>query len=217
MTRAFCLVSFLFLAGGLLETGEAPREEGFVKIFDGKGLDGWKPFNEPGHGWGSVWQVKDGAIEGIQEWPGAWAILATQQEFGDFELRLEVKSDQPFDSGILLRSTFEGHGYEVLVQCRPDGDVGGIAGSRIGDSHVPAKDWKTAWKKDDYNEIRVTVRGDPPEIRTWLNGKPMAERKGESKDPRVGAKGHLALKIHGAEEAFGNKALFRNIRVLEIK
>ena len=161
--------------------------------------------------------MTDGAIEGIQEWPGAWAILATKDALKDFELRLEVKCDWPFDAGILLRSTLEGHGYEVMIRCRPGGDVGGIVGSRIPDAGVPAKDWKETWKKDDFNEIRVTVRGDPPEIRTWLNGKPMAEHKGKVKDPRVGPKGHLALKIHGEEKDFGHRAFFRNIRVLELK
>jgi len=209
------------LTGALLYSDaakeEASKGEQFTRLFDGKTLDGWRRSNEPGHGSGCIWQVRDGAIDGVQESPGAWGILTTAAKYGDFELRLDVKTEWPAVAGILLRSSPEGHAYEVRIQSRPGGDVGGIAVSRVGELEAPAKDWLKAWKKDDWNEIRVAIRGDPPEIRTELNGSAMAEHKAASKHPRLGATGHVALKLHGDEDCFGNHVLFRNIRILETK
>jgi len=218
MTKCL-VVSLLALLASAPWTAEAPKEKGggFTALFDGKTLDGWHTANEPGHGGGGVWRVKDGAIDGVQEWPGAWAMVATSKEFGDFELLLEVKAESPVDSGALLRTTMEGHGYQVLIHSRPDGDVGGIAAAKIGDFSAPAKDWNKSWKEGDWNEIRIACKGSPPEIHTWLNGTPMADLKVVAKDPRVGASGHVGFKIHGAEDCFNNHVRFRNIRILELK
>ena len=206
----------LLLATTIL-AGEAPKEEGFVPLFDGKSLNGWAAHNEPGHGGGAKWEVRDGAIASIQEWPGAWAMLATKQTFGDFELRLEVKPERPVGSGVLVRATLQGHAYEVRVHCRPDGDVGGVAGARIGDFQAAAKEWAKVWKKDEWNDLRIIVRDSPPEIHTWLNGTDMVRFRDDTKRPRVGPTGHIGLEIHGDREAFGSRVLFRNLRVLELK
>jgi len=207
---AWILIAFLAAASG-------PKEEDFTSIFDGKTLEGWHASNEPGHASGCSWSVQDGAIEGVQESPGEWGILTTAKKYGDFELRLEVKTEWPFDAGVIVRSSPEGHGYEVLIRSRDDGDVGGIAGSRVGKFHAAAKDWKKSWKKDGWNELRIAVRGEKPEIHTFLNGTSMADLRGEVKDPRVGATGHVALKIHAAEECFNQRVCFRNVRISEIK
>ena len=208
---------FCILLAGALWAAEVlkDKEEGFVPLFDGKSLEGWRAANAPGHGSGGLWSVKNGAIDAVQQSPGAWSMLATAKEYGDFELRLEVRTDWPIDAGVLLRTTMEAHAYAIPIQSRPDGDVGGIALSKIGDFQVPAKDWKKAWKKDGWNEVRILVKGNPPEIRTWINGMPMAESKVELKDARVGPAGHVALEIRGPENCFYNHVAFRNIRILE--
>ena len=209
--------SVVAVLAALAWAAEAPKEEGFTELFDGKTLNGWRRCNEPGHGWGAVWSARDGALDGVQEWPGAWGMVATAKTFGDFELRLEVKTDWPLDAGVMLRSGLDGRAYQVLVHSRPDGDVGGIAGSRIGDFSAPAKGWKKLWKKADWNELRIVIKGNPPEIHTWLNGAPVADFKDDAKEPRLPATGHIALKVHGDEGCFNNHVAVRHIRVLELK
>ncbi len=216
VTRHASLLFIVIMATTAM-AGELAKEEGFVPVFDGKTLNGWSHHNEPGHGGGARWEVRDGAIAGVQEWPEAWGMLATKQAFGDFELRLEVKAEWPIDSGILVRATGEGRGYEVSLHCRPDGDVGGLAGARTDAPQAAARDWAKAWKKGEWNELRVVVRGRPPTIQTWLNGTAMAELKDDAKRVRVGDSGRIGLEIHGSREAFGNRILFRNLRILELK
>jgi hypothetical protein len=213
LRNSLCL-GIPLLIGALAVSGDSG---GLVPIFDGKSLEGWHPAHEPGHGSGCLWMVKDGEIRGIQQSPGEWGILGTAQRYGDFELRLEVKTEWPFDAGVLLRSTMEGHGYEVLLHASPGGDVGGIAASRIGDERVPGKDGLKAWKKDAWNEVRIEVKGQPAVIRTWINGRPTAELRSELKDVRVGPEGHVALKIHADESSFRSPILFRNIGIRELK
>ena len=193
------------------------RDFGIVRLFDGSSLDGWLRRNRPGHGWGSVWAATDGAIDGVQEWPEALGMLATRRAFADFELRLEVKTDWPIDTGILLRESGFGRGCQVVIHCRPDGDVGGIAVNEPAELRAPAKGWKGLWKKDDWNRLRIVIRGDPPEIRTWLNGKPTATWKHDGKGDRPAARGPIALKVRGDGDCFNNHACFRNILLLQLK
>lgn len=81
-----------------------------------------------------VWQVEDGAIIGGQM-PGteAGAYLVSDETFGDFELTLEARPDFPIDTGIMVRAHALGSiGFQVLVDHRKDGVIGGIFGNSIG-------------------------------------------------------------------------------------
>jgi len=207
--------------------GEAPfddliwplleRDFHIVRLFDGATLNGWHRRNQPGHGWGSVWAVDDGAIDGVQEWPGALGLLASQHAFASFELQLEAKTDWPIDAGVVLRMAGFGRGYEVTLHCRPDGDVGGLVRRDGDEPHVRAKGWEKVWKKDGWNQLRITIQGSPPQIRTWLNGQPMATCKDDGKGDPLPERGPVALKVHGEQDCFNNHVYFRNIRLFELK
>ena len=199
---------------GAAWAGEADKEEGFKRLFDGKTLKGWRRRNKAGHGWGSVWTVTGGAIDGVQEWPEALGLLVCQHAFADFELRLEAKTDWPIDAGVLLRES-RGAAYLVRIHCRDDGDVGGIGGHNLEGFGVAAKGWKATWKKDDWNELRIAIKGSPPQIRTWLNGKLMAELKDDAKAERLPARGRIVLRIAGGPDCFNDHACFRNLRIRE--
>lgn len=217
-TKASLLMIAAILSAGVASLlGAAETQKGFKNLFDGKSLRGWVVRNEAGHGWGSDWEVADGSIAGIQEWPGSWGMLATRQKFGDFELRLEVRTEWPIDSAVMLRSSFDGRAYQVLIQTHEGGDVGGVSGRLIGEFHVAAKDWKKAWKKNDWNRIKIIIKGNPPEIHTWLNGKHMVDFKDKSEKPRLPKKGHIALAVYGTDECFNNRVYFRNITIRKIK
>jgi len=189
-------------------------------LFDGRSLDGWHRRNRPGHGWGAVWKVADGAITGVQEWPGATGVLVTRKAVGDADLRLQVRTDWPLDAGVHLRMGRFAGGWEVTLHTRDDGDVAGVACGGLFDRvHTPAKGWKDVWKKDDWNDLRVTIRGNPPVIKTYLNGKAMTTFKAEGADldEPPPARGPIALKVSGPETCFNHRLYVRRVRVRRLK
>ncbi len=117
--------------------GDDPRrqkkEAGFQSLFDGKTLDGWhRNRRRVGHGTGGRWRVEDGAIVGSQDPPGNGGLLLSDETYGDFELRLEIRPDWGIDSGLFVRSTPRGKAFQVTVDYCPGGYVGQIYGEGLG-------------------------------------------------------------------------------------
>ena len=84
------------------------------------------------------WEVRDGVIVGGQDelrvvhredgadWGlGSW--LMTDEAFGDFELLLDARPDWPCDTGIYVRTTPLGQGFQILLDHRGD-DASGLGG-----------------------------------------------------------------------------------------
>jgi 3-keto-disaccharide hydrolase len=98
------------LLAGLLATlvptaGPAPTaaaepadDDGFVSLFDGKSLDGWKKI-----GGRATYQIEGDTIVG-KVGPGSNTFLRTEKNYGDFILKLDLKLDIPGNSGIQFRS-----------------------------------------------------------------------------------------------------------------
>lgn len=269
--------------------------EKFVELFDGMSLKGWhavprvpapprpgadKPELDPSIAERVLahkgrWTVEEGAICGRQDPPGSGlgAYLVSDDTFGDFELIFEARPDWPADTGIMLRATPIGsQGYQVLLDHRKSGNIGGFYGNGIGRFHAikfnvdvnrdptgrptgikiedPAttlepitgikptlltkaasgEDFLAAWKWDDWNEFRITVRGALPVITTFINGALVAEMDAgrlpvEIFDPEgtlalLGERGHIAFEVHDNDPlmreerwAPGAACRWRNIRL----
>lgn len=89
--------------------GEADKE-GWITLFDGKTLDGWKASELPEN-----WKVEDGAIVGRGTRSHLFYI---DKEFTDLEFKAEVKLNKGGNSGMYFRTEFmEGwpKGYEAQV------------------------------------------------------------------------------------------------------
>lgn len=81
-----------------------------------------------------VWKVENGVLIGGQT-PGtiSGAYLISEKTYGDFELTLEVQPDYPIDTGIMVRAHRLGSvGYQVLIDNRPNGSIGGVFGNSLG-------------------------------------------------------------------------------------
>ncbi|MBX2818718.1 MAG: DUF1080 domain-containing protein [Rhodothermaceae bacterium] len=110
-------------------------EADFIHLFDGTSLDGWHLNPEKiWHGTGGSWTIEDGAIAGEQDPPGSGngGILLSDQTFDDFELLLEIKPDFGIDSGLFLRATDAGQGFQMMIDYLEGGVVGQIYGENIG-------------------------------------------------------------------------------------
>jgi len=205
-----------FLVRGTLWAAGKPVPDyvaGFTPIFDGKTLNGWHVSRSTGHGTGGKWVVENGAIVGQQNPPRQGGILITDGQYGNFELIIEAKPEWGIDSGIFLRSTENGKSYQVLVDYREGGNVGGIYGEGIGGFGAPSEQYPAAWKKDDWNIFRVKISGQPPKITVFMNGVHMIDY--EDKEVRIPEKGGIAVQVHGGGPAEGIKAraIYRNIQM----
>jgi hypothetical protein len=132
----------LLCAGGLWLAGlaRAAEGEGFRPLFDGVSLNGWKrqprTLAQPSLG---MWKVEDGAIIGGQDPPGSGvgSYLVTEEIFSDFELEIEARPDWPADTGVLVRTNAQGNiGFQVLIDHRPFGGIGGYYGNGLGQWHA---------------------------------------------------------------------------------
>ena len=81
------------------------------------------------------WEVVDGAIVGVHnpiDSPHG-AYLVSDEKFGDFELELDANPDWPADTGIMIRANrMASLGFQVLVDHRPHGNIGGVYGNSLG-------------------------------------------------------------------------------------
>jgi hypothetical protein len=147
---------------GGTQLSKSQQERGrVVELFDGRTLDGWHavprlpvaawpggPAPDPGSpkylaAASSVgaWLVQDGAIVGTQNPPGSGlgGYLLTDDRYGDFQLTYEVRPDWPADTGVLVRASDLGaQGFQVLIDHRRSGGIGGFYGNGIGGFHALA-------------------------------------------------------------------------------
>jgi len=117
-------------------TADSNDEGRWRSLFDGKTLDGWHKNPERiGHGTGGQWEVEaDGVLAGQQDPPGSGngGILLTDEQFGDFELSIEMKPDWGVCSGLFIRGNDRGQCFQMMVDYHDNGSVGHIYGEGTG-------------------------------------------------------------------------------------
>jgi hypothetical protein len=88
------------------------------------------------------WEVAGGAIEGFQDpdTPGYGGYLASEKTYADFELVLEMNPDWPADAGVMIRRRPDSWaGFQVLVDHRKSGSIGGFFGDGTGGSRCAVR------------------------------------------------------------------------------
>jgi len=215
--------------------------DGFETIFGGKNLEGWHVSAESGHSAtsgkksGGKWVVKDGAIEGSQDVPGNGGIILSNKEYGNFEVRLEMKNDFGPDSGLFLRSTEDGRCYQAMIDYHANGNLMGIYGEGLGGNPhlrnfsfletvdkikmdnapvplpVKPEEWKAFWNPDEWNEISARIVGNPPTVTTFIRGKKFMEYTDTEK--RLADVGRIGLQVHGGGDFTKQFVRYRNVRV----
>jgi hypothetical protein len=223
MSRSWSLLSLLVLLP-LLSAVPAANEdkpkdgsqdltkppEGFQSLFDGKTLTGWK-VNEGGKM--EAWGAENGLIY-VSGGGGGW--LMTEQEFSNFELRLEFKLPEKGNSGVALRSAMQGNpafdaGMEIQLlddewhrKNLQDLKVSQLTGSVYG-IQGPSKD---ALKPiGEWNSIRIVAQGK--HITIELNGVKTVDvnldnykEKAKEHPGMLHEKGHLGLQSHDGRVEF---------------
>src|SRR5437660_6765102 len=104
---------------GLMATGVQPArtaerkkaDEGFVPLFNGKDLTGWKTHPDDK----AKWEVKDGAITGSGP---AGHLFSERGDYENFQYRVEAKVNEGGNSGQYFRTQFGKSfpkGYEAQI------------------------------------------------------------------------------------------------------
>lgn len=182
-------------------------------LFNGKDLQGWKQLNGK-----AKYEVQNGEIIGTTVSGTPNSFLATEKNYGDFILEVELLVDDSMNSGIQIRSESNDayqngrvHGYQVEVDPSERRFSAGIYDeARRGwlyplDINPKAQ---MAFKNRGWNKYRVECIGHS--IRTWLNGVPAANLIDD-----MTPSGFIALQVHaiGKDDTPGKQIRWRNIRI----
>ena len=212
----------LLLASGILTTalaltaGELTDEmknDGWVSLFDGKTLDGWKN-NEKTEGF----KIEAGCITGF----GGRNHLYYMEELKNFELMLDVKINKGGNSGVFVKSQWQENawptsGFELQVNnSHTDPIKTGSIWSIVNIAKAPHEDdeWFTYHIICNGNKLECRVDGntlytyaDPME----KGGMPQ-EGKITEQNRRISQKGYIALQQHDP----GSVPFFKNIFIKKL-
>lgn len=176
-----------------------------ASLFNGENLNGWNI-----HGT-EKWYVENGNLICESGPDKEYGYLSTDKFYKDFELSIDFKQEADGNSGIFIRSTFDGtkvSGWQVEV-APPGSDSGGIYESYgRGWLIKPDKEKDKALKMGQWNTMKIRVLGD--NVTSWLNGTQMVSLN----DEKIGqGKGAIALQIHSGG---GIKVRWKNILLKEL-
>nr|WP_297788877.1 DUF1080 domain-containing protein [uncultured Allomuricauda sp.] len=176
-----------------------------ISLFNGENLDGWVNHGE------EKWFVENGELICESGPKGEYGYLSTEKFYKDFELTLEFKQEADGNSGVFIRSTFEGtkvSGWQVEV-APPGKDTGGIYESYgRGWLIKPDPEKDKALKMGEWNTMKIRVVG--PKVTSWLNGVEMVHLE----DEKIGeGGGAIALQIH---DGGGIRVKWRNIQLVPL-
>jgi len=113
-----------------------------ISLFNGRNLDGWKLMNPNA---ANGWSVQDGVLMNRVEKGKSHGNLRTEKEFEDFNLKLEVRTQEKSNSGIYLRGIYEVQIAETYGKKVDSHNMGAIY-SRITPSEAaekPIGEWQT--------------------------------------------------------------------------
>lgn len=198
----------------LLATGvSADTPPGFVSLFDGTTLQGWKAVGGSADGY----VVRDGTLCAT---PRTRANLFTEKEFSDFALRFEFKLAAGANSGIGIRAPYEGRisrvGMEIQIlddsssrytRLKPTqyhGSIYEVVAAKRG-ALKPVGEWNEQEIMAVGRQVRVTLNGqvivdanlDEVKDEATLGLHPGLKRTG----------GHIGILGHGSEVEFRNLAI----------
>ena len=191
-------------------------EAGFVNLFDGNSLTGWKLVR--GHGPGYI--VKDGLLVCPKEGGGN---LFTEKEYSNFIFQFEFRLQPAGNNGVGIRAPLEGDAAYVGMEIQIlDNEAPEYKDLRPAQYHgsvydvIPAKRGYVK-KPGEWNTEEIRAEGR--RIKVTVNGTVILDADLDSvKDPEV-LKKHPGLARQSGHIGFlGHGALleFRNIRVKEL-
>jgi hypothetical protein len=188
-------------------------DRGFVDLFDGKTLNGWKTST------GSAkYSVVDGCIQGVldRKMKQNSFLITERNDYKDFIFTCDFKWEEFGNSGIIFKGYFNEDGKVVGPQAE-------MCDNRVrrwtGGIYHEGKEWKYSLSRrdqedarnavdlDSWNRMTIKVEGD--RMQTWVNGVPVADLVWKDVNP-----GFIGLQVHMGKTG---KILWKNIKIKELK
>jgi hypothetical protein len=205
----------------------ADRAAGWVSLFDGRSLDGWRGYRQPDAA-GTRWVPADGTLC-VVPGSGRQTDILTTNAYQDFELRWEWRVAEAGNSGVKYfvledHDSAIGHEYQLIDDERHADARRGPSRQTAALYDVLGAENRPVKPAGQWNESRLVVRGAV--VEHWLNGARVLQYElgsaslraaiAESKFagvPRFGTRvqGHILLQDHGEVVCFRNIAV-RNTR-----
>lgn len=203
------LILFVFIMSGV-----AQAQGGWVDLFNGKDLTGWKQLNGE-----AKYEVVDGVIVGTTVMNTPNSFICTEKNYSDFVFEVELLVEPNMNSGIQFRSESKAdynkgrvHGYQCEVDPSARAWSAGIYDEARRGWLYPLTlnpQAQSALKMGEWNKYRIECIGNS--IRTWLNDVPVAHVIDD-----MTTEGFIALQVHGIgknKEKEGQQIKWRNVRI----
>ena len=165
---------------------QAEVRDGWIALFDGETLFGWRP--QPA----ASFRVQNKAI--VVE-RGGQCLLCTTTQFADYILKVEFQCEEATNSGIFLRTSpkpqdVQRDCFELNI-APPDNPfpTGSFVGRKKYDGHQPDGQW---------HQYEVTMEGNKATVR--LDGETILEYE----DPQAVGRGFIGLQHNSGRVAFRN-------------
>lgn len=196
------LISFVAAIAALaMPLFAAEAEPGFVSLFDGKTLDGWKINEAP-----EAFSIEDGAIKANgNRCHIFYAGKVNDAKFKNFELRLDVMTRKNSNGGVFIHTEFQEKGwpsgYEIQVNnTQQDPQKSGGLYNTVKNL-VPFED-------DTWMKYVITVKDGTVTVK--VNDKELVNYKTEPATTKLKPDGGtIAIQAHDK----GSTTLYKNIRI----
>lgn len=206
-----CTRFLLAIAAAVVLAAPVSAGDGFVPLFNGNDLTGWKTTGNWVAGEGVDVALKP--RKGESGWKRFNDYIATERQYGDFILDLEFKFEKAGNSGVFLRvGDLKDHvnsGMEVQIldthgkQTVDHHDCGGVIRTQEPSKNMvkPAGQW---------NRYTITLQGK--RLTVVLNGEQIIDIDlSQSAMKDWPAKGHISFQDEG------KPIWYRNVRIKELK
>jgi len=222
MMRATAVVSLIGIA--LLAGCAAPAppepdpDAGWVSLFDGQSLDGWKASENA-----ASFSVAGGAITCDGPRSHLFYVGPEGTDFENFELETEVLARQGANSGIYFHTAFQeddwpGQGFEIQVNNSQERHGDYLENKKTASLYGYRNLYEAMGPDDEWFTIKARVEGK--RVRTWVDGTLVVDYREPDELPaswdeeyrRLGS-GTFAFQCHDPE----SKVSYRNVRVRPIQ
>jgi hypothetical protein len=233
-----CLFSAMANAQQENTLTQQEKTDGWQLLFDGKDLSGWHSYAQTGTG--KDWSVQDGAImlKKKKSDPAAdYADLMTNEQFENFDLKLQWKAKPCIDSGVMFyvqespkyKDTYD-TGLEMQIAdlactvpdsreiLRRSGDLYGLISTKVNTVKA-AGEWNQFEIVADHGHLQLIQNGEVLSTQLWNDAwRQLVAHSKFAEWPDFGTfhTGHISLQ--GTEDKGESqiKLYFRNIKVKKL-